>query len=135
MMSRVQKGMVAGFAATVAVSVLEIGNLLLGSPVMAFPAFIAEMLGIDGSLMIGWVAHLAIGTLVLGGAFGFLYPKLPTYTAATKGIVYAVGAFVILLVDVFMVGDPRMFAGADGFGTVGWMLITHAVFGLSLIHI
>lgn len=132
MMSRVQKGMVAGFAATVAVSVLEVGNLLLGSPVMAFPAFIAEMLGMDRNLMVGWIAHLVIGTLVLGGAFGFLYPKLPTYTAATKGIVYAVGAFVVLLVGIFMFGNPRMFSGTDGFGTVGWMLITHAVFGIVL---
>lgn len=132
MMSRVQKGMVAGLAATVAVSMLELGNLAIGSPVMAFPAFIAETLGLHDNLMVGWLVHLAIGVLVLGGGFGFLYAKLPTSTAATRGIVYAVGAFTVLLVGIFMVGDPRIFAGSDGFGTVGWMLMTHAIFGIVL---
>ena len=132
MMSRVQKGMVAGLAATGAVSLLELGNLAVGSPVMAFPAFIAETIGMRGNLLVGWAAHLLIGTLVLGSGFGFLYAKLPTHTAATRGIVYAVGAFVVLLVGIFMVGDPRMFSGTDGFGTVAWMLITHAVFGIVL---
>ena len=132
MMSRVQKGMVAGLAATVSVSVLELGNLAMGSPVMAFPAFIAEALGLEGNLMVGWMVHLAIGVLVLGSGFGFLYAKLPTTTAATRGIVYAVGAFTVLLVGIFMVGDPRIFSGSDGFGTVAWMLLTHAVFGIVL---
>ena len=91
MMSRVQKGMVAGLAATVSVSALELGNLAMGSPVMAFPAFIAEVLGLQGNLMVGWMVHLAIGVLVLGSGFGFLYAKLPTSTSATRGIVYAVG--------------------------------------------
>ena len=132
MMSRVQKGMAAGLAATVAVSMLELGNLGMGSPVMAFPAFIAENLGLSGNLMVGWMVHLAIGVLVLGSGFGFLYAKLPTSTPATRGIVYAVGAFTTLLVGVLMVGDPRIFSGADGFGTVAWMLMTHAVFGIVL---
>lgn len=132
MMSRVQKGMVAGLAATVSVSALELGNLAMGSPVMAFPAFIAEVLGLHGNLMVGWMVHLVIGVLVLGSGFGFLYAKLPTSTSATRGIVYAVGAFTVLLVGIFMVGDPRIFSGSDGFGTVAWMLVTHAVFGIVL---
>ena len=132
MMSRVQKGLVAGLAATMSVSLLELGNLALGSPVMAFPAFIAETLGLPGNLVVGWMLHLAIGIVVLGGGFGFLYAKLPTSTPATRGIVYAVGAFTVLLVGVLMVGDPRMFSGSDGFGTVAWLLMTHAVFGIVL---
>ena len=130
MMSRVQKGMVAGFAATVAVSVLELGNMVMGSPVLAFPAIVASMLGMLGNLAVGWVAHLIIGTVVLGGAFGFLYPKLPSYTAATKGITYAIAAMCVMMTVVFLFGDFRMFRGSDGFGTIAWMLFTHAVFGI-----
>jgi asparagine N-glycosylation enzyme membrane subunit Stt3 len=132
MMSRVQKGLAAGLAATISVSLLELGNLAMGSPVMAFPAFIVETLGLPGNLVVGWMFHLAIGIVVLGGGFGFLYAKLPTSTPATRGIVYAVGAFTVLLVGVLMVGDPRMFSGSDGFGTVAWLLMTHAVFGIVL---
>lgn len=132
MMSRVKKGLLAGLAATISVSLLELGNLAMGSPVMPFPAFIAETLGLPGNLVVGWMLHLAIGIAVLGGAFGFLYARLPTSTPATRGIVYAVGAFTVLLVGVLMVGDPRMFSGSDGFGTVAWLLMTHAVFGIVL---
>jgi hypothetical protein len=130
MMSRLQKGMAAGLAATVAVSLLEVANLVMGSPVTAFPAFIAETLGLPGNLIVGWMVHLAIGVVVLGGGFGYIYANLPTSTPATRGIVYAVGAFCVLLVGIFMIGDPRMLSGSGGFGTVAWMLVTHAVFGI-----
>ncbi len=132
MMSRVQKGMIAGFGATAAVSLLEVVNLMLGPWFTPFPGVIAFMLGQPGNLIVGWIAHFAVGTLVLGAAFGFLVPKLPTDTSGTKGILFAVGALVVLMTGIFLVGDPSMFSGTDGFGTVAWLLGTHAVFGIVL---
>lgn len=132
MMSRVKKGMIAGFAATLAVSVLELVNMMLGSPVMSFPAIVASMLGMPGNLAVGWIAHLISGTVILGGLFGYLCPRIPTTTPATKGIAFAIGAMVVMMTAVFLFGDPRMFRGSDGFGTIAWVLFTHAVFGVVL---
>lgn len=132
MMSRVKKGMIAGFAATLAVSVLEIGNMILGSPFMSFPAIVASMLGMLGNMAVGWVAHLISGTVILGGLFGYLCPRIPTTTPATKGIAFAIGAMVVMLTGVFLFGSRGTFAGEDGFGTIGWVLATHAVFGVVL---
>lgn len=131
MMSRVQKGLIAGFAATMAVSLLEIPNLFLNwfDP---FQGVIASMLGMPGNLAVGWLVHVISGVLILGPLFAILCPRLPTDTPETKGIVFAVGAWVVMMGAILMLGDYRTFSAAAGFGTIGWLLITHAVFGIVL---
>lgn len=133
MMSRVKKGLVAGFAATLVVFVLEAVNQLAGpwfTP--SFPAIVASMIGMDGNAAVGWIAHFLMGTVVLGPLFGILCPRLPTDTQATKGIAFSVGAFVIMMTGVFLFGASSIFAGDAGFGVVAWLLITNVVFGIVL---
>ena len=132
MMSRVKKGMVAGFTATVAVSILEAVNLLIGRPFDPFPGIVAMFIGMPGNLVVGWIAHFIVGTVVLGGLFGYLCPRLPTDTPETKGILFAVVAFVLMMIAVFMFGGASTFSGGADFGNVAWMLVTHAVFGIVL---
>ncbi|WP_426019764.1 DUF6789 family protein [Brevundimonas sp. DWR2-3-1b1] len=131
MMSRVQKGLIAGFAATMAVSLLEIPNLFLNwfDP---FQGVIASMLGMPGNLAVGWVVHVISGVLILGPLFAILCPRLPTDTPETKGIVFAVGAWVLMMAVIVMFGNYRTFTAGSGFGTFAWLLITHAVFGIVL---
>lgn len=132
MMSRVKKGMVAGFVATLAVSLLEAVNLMFGPWVDPFPGLVARMIGMPGNLAVGWIAHFVIGTAILGSLFGILCPRLPTDTPETKGILFAVAAWVLMMLAIVLVGDPRTFTGSAGFGVIGWMLATHAVFGIVL---
>jgi hypothetical protein len=129
MMSRVQKGLVAGFAATVVVSILEVINIVAGPWVTPYPDMLAYMVGMEGNHILGWVGHVLIGTVVLGGLFGLVYPKLPTDTPETKGIAFAVAAFCFLVVGLLMFGKPQMFSGADGGFTVAWILVSNAIFG------
>ncbi|MGH7026076.1 DUF6789 family protein [Brevundimonas sp.] len=129
MMPRVQKGILAGFSATVAVSILEAGNMLLGRMFDPFPGIVARMFGLSGNLAAGWAIHFVIGSLVLGPLFALLYTRLPTKTPETRGILFAVAAWVGMMLIITMMGDPRTFTGSAGFGTFGWMLITHMVFG------
>ena len=131
MMSRVQKGLVAGVFATIAASLLEIPNMFLNwfDP---FQGVIASIIGMPGNLAVGWAIHLMSGVFILGPLFGYLCPRLPTDTPETKGIVFAVGAWVVMMLGVFMLGDYRTFSSGAGFGTVAWLLITHAVFGIVL---
>ena len=81
MMSRVQKGVVAGFAATVAVSVLEVANLYMGPWAVSFPRLLSVMLQTPDLMAVGWIAHFVAGTLILGPLFAILCPRLPTDTA------------------------------------------------------
>ncbi|WP_336976840.1 DUF6789 family protein [Brevundimonas nasdae] len=131
MMSRVQKGLIAGVAATVAVSLLEIPNMFLNwfDP---FQGVIASMLGMPGNMAVGWVVHVISGVFILGPLFAVLCPRLPTNTPETKGIVFAVGAWILMMAAIVMFGNYRTFTAGAGFGTFAWLLITHAVFGIVL---
>ena len=130
MMSRVKMGMMAGAAATAVVVVLELVNTLGGPWFTPFPNLVAHMIGMDGQPIVGWVAHIITGVVILGSLFGYLCPRLPTDTFATKGIVFAVGAFVVMMTGIVLLGDRATFAGDGGFGVVAWLLITNVVFGI-----
>lgn len=130
MMSRVKMGLVAGFAATVTVSILEAVNLFALKWFDPFPLAIANILGLQGNLAAGWIIHFLAGVLVLGPLFAILAPRLPTDTPETKGILFAVAAWVAAMVLMMLVGSRGVFGG--NIMTLGWMLVTHAVFGAVL---
>lgn len=130
MMSRVQKGLIAGVAATAVVSVMEAINILVLKWFAPFPLIVSNILGLGRDLTVGWGIHIAVGILILGPLFGYLLPRLPTDTPETKGIVFAVGAFIVLLLG-FLFLAPNGALGRS-FATIGWMLATNAVFGIVL---
>ncbi|MFT4955776.1 MAG: hypothetical protein ACI8U3_002175 [Brevundimonas sp.] len=136
MKSRIQKGMIAGFAATAVVAILEVAKLYLTqstgalAEVRIFPLILAAMVGMQGSYLVGWAIHFVSGTLILGPAFGILCPRMPTDTPATKGIAFAVGAFILMSLTVAPVAGIGMFAMAAGFPTLMWLIFTHIVFGI-----
>ncbi|MDP2117142.1 MAG: hypothetical protein Q8J71_07075 [Brevundimonas sp.] len=138
MMSRVQKGVVAGLAATIAVSLLEAANLYFGPWAASFPRLLSVMLQTPDLMMVGWIAHFAVGALILGPVFGVICPRLPTDTPESKGILFAVGAFIVMGLTVapavgLLGGRPvGIFFMQAGFGTLAWMIATHAVYGIVL---
>jgi len=138
MMSRVQKGIVAGLAATIAVSLLEAVNLYFGPWAASFPRLLSVMLQTPDVMMVGWVAHLVVGSLILGPIFGVICPRLPTDTPESKGILFAVGAFIVMGLTVapsvgLLGGRPvGIFFMQAGFGTLAWMIATHTIYGIVL---
>lgn len=131
MMSRVQKGLVAGFAATAVVSIIEAINMSVGHWAVAFPQLLAVILQSPDTLVLGWVGHLVAG-VALGALFGVLCPRLPTDTPESKGILFAVGAFILMGLVIAPIGGAGMFFMRAGFGTLAWMVASHAVFGIAL---
>jgi hypothetical protein len=136
MMSRVQMGLIAGLVATIAVSLLEVANLVLGPWAVSFPRLLSVMLQMPDQVVVGWIAHFVVGALVLGPLFGLACPRLPTDTPETKGILFAVAAFVLMGLTVAplagMVGERPVgvFFMRAGFGSFAWMIVTHAVYGI-----
>lgn len=131
MMSRVQKGVVAGFAATAVVSVVEAINMSVGHWAVAFPQLLAVILQSPDTPAVGWAGHLVAG-VALGALFGVLYPRLPTDTPESKGILFAVGAFVLMGLIIAPIAGAGMFFMRAGFGSLAWMVASHAVFGIVL---
>ncbi|MDY6923386.1 MAG: DUF6789 family protein [Pseudomonadota bacterium] len=137
-MSRVQKGVIAGFSATIAVSLLEAANLYFGPWAASFPRLLSVMLQTPDQMIVGWIAHFVVGTFILGAAFGVLCPRLPSSTPESKGILFAVGAFLVMgltvapLVGMLGGRSVGIFFMQAGFGTLVWMIATHAVYGIVL---
>ncbi len=132
MMSRVYKGMIAGFVAALAVSALEVIQYLVGPWAVSFPRLVTIILNTESVIWTGWAGHFAFATLILGPLFGILCPRLPTETPETKGIVFAVGAFLLMGLTVAPLSGIGMFGMRPGFVTVAWLVLTHAVFGAVL---
>ncbi len=131
MMSRVQKGLVAGLTATAVVSIIEAINMSVGHWAVAFPQLLAVILQSPDTPALGWAGHLVAG-VTLGALFGVLCPRLPTSTPESKGILFAVGAFVLMGLVIAPIGGAGMFFMRAGFGTLAWMVASHAVFGIVL---
>ncbi len=131
MMPRVQKGLLAGLAATVVVSIIEAINVTVGHWAVAFPQLLSVILQTQDIPAVGWVAHLIAG-LGLGALFGVLCPRLPTDTAESKGILFAVGAFILMGLVIAPIGGAGLFFMRAGFGTLAWMIASHAIFGIVL---
>lgn len=131
MMPRVQRGLLAGLAATVVVSIIEAVNVTVGHWAVAFPQLLSVILQTPDVPAVGWIAHLIAG-LGLGALFGVLCPRLPTDTAESKGILFAVGAFILMGLVIAPIGGAGMFFMRAGFGTLAWMIASHAIFGIVL---
>jgi hypothetical protein len=146
MISRVQKGMIAGCVATVVVSVVDLAATVIQNMMQAsgsgraFYSFAAllttmasEVFGSGlGNVWVGWLIHLLVGSLILGPAFAVIAPRLPTDTPATKGILFAVGTWLIMCVTVMPLAGLGIFGLGAGFGTMAWMLVINVIFGIVL---
>lgn len=132
MLSRVTKGIIAGLLATAVVSGLEVANQVFGPWFSSFPRILSYMLQQPDNAALGWGVHIAVGTLVLGPAFAWACPRLPTDTAQTKGIVFTVGVWLLMMMTVAPLAGLGFFAARADFPTIAWMLGTHIVFGAVL---
>ncbi len=144
MNSRVKMGILAGLTATVVVSIVDVAaswaqTALAVQPTLfhSFPTLLAavanEVVGLPNAMWVGWTLHFIAGVLILGPLFGWLCPRLPTDTAETKGIFFAVGAWLVMMLTIMPL-HPQLgvFGIGAGFGTVVWMLVTHVLFGIVL---
>ncbi len=87
--------MIAGFFATIALSILMILKSMLGlMPHLNVIHMLARMahgyMGMPATPALGWVLHFFIGSIVWGLAFAFLFSRLPGASAVIKGLVFGV---------------------------------------------
>jgi hypothetical protein len=81
---RVFNGILAGFIATLVLSALH-------EPVL----LVTEAIGVHAPLA-GWLIHFFVGTLLWGGAFGFMHDFLPG-PSWLRGVIFAAGAAMLVL--------------------------------------
>lgn len=100
---RIGNGVVAGFIATLVLSALH-------EPVM----LVTEAVGVRAPVA-GWLFHFFVGTLLWGGAFGFVHDYLPG-PSWVRGVTFAAAAAAVVLI---------VFAPLSG---AGLLCLKHGIF-------
>jgi len=126
----IKAGIMSGFIATVVLSILMVAKAKMDiMPDLNAIKMLAGMMG--APLIMGWVAHFIIGTVIWGLLFSALVNKLP------GGIMSSAIIFSILAWLMMMIG-PMPMAGAGLFGMhLGIMapvatLMLHIIWGIVL---
>ncbi|MDT8320782.1 MAG: hypothetical protein RQ826_09695 [Xanthomonadales bacterium] len=136
-MNRYVSGLLASFIATVALSVLMLIKSAAGMlPAVNAIAMLAKLgnqyLGLPATPVSGWILHFLIGTVLWGLLFAATRPMLPGGGDVSKGIVFSVIAWVLMMLI------PMPLAGAGWFGlNIGIAapvatLVLHIIFGAVL---
>lgn len=135
--SGIVKGIVAGFAATIVLTLLMMMKKSMGvlpelDPVHMMADMAAQKTGMQANIMVGWVMHFIIGSVAWGAGFAILNGLLPPRSQVKKGILFGIGAWVVMMIG------PMPMSGAGLFGmNIGPMapvmtFIFHIVFGIVL---
>jgi len=96
-MNNIVKGVIAGFAATVVLSLLMVMKSAMGlMPELDVISMLSAMM--DSGLAMGWIAHFMIGAVIWGGLFALLAPSLPGGGLWLKGVVFCAGAWLLMMV-------------------------------------
>ena len=129
------KGIVAGFVATLVLSAL----MLMKSAMGVMPAFnaikdwvtILAGLGLPATPLIGWIAHLILGSVVWGALFAAVEPRLPG-GAVASGTVFGVLAWLGMMVVFMPWAGNGLFALGIGPMAAVATLVLHIIYGAVL---
>lgn len=88
------RSMIAGFAATVVLSLLMMMKAAMSlmpelDVIAMLSGMVQDMMGIGGAGM-DWLPHFTIGTVLWGVLFALIYDKLPGTAAVAKGMSFGV---------------------------------------------
>jgi len=133
-MKMIRNGILAGFIATVAVTMM----MMIKTASKQFPELhvvrtLSDVIGTPDNLMIGFGVHLLIGTLVWGIAFALLESRLPTWSYMVKGTMFGILAWLLMMLIFMPLAGAGLFAVHRGTMMVPLVtLLYHLVFGLVL---
>jgi hypothetical protein len=132
MTGNIVKGLFAGFVATAVLSGLMVMKTMMGlMPALDVVAMLTHMMGASSSLL-GWAAHFMIGTVLWGGAFALLNSRIPGASQLAKGVVFGLGAWVLMMVMVMPMAGAGFFGMNLGMMAPVMTLMLHLIFGAVL---
>jgi len=136
-MDNVGKGMAAGFIATAFLAAL----MLVKSGLNILPQFDAiqaqfQILNIyvnaSELIVLGWVIHFFIGTVVWGGLFGAVNHVLPGRSELEKGVIFSLIPWLLAMVVMMPMLGAQVFALNLGIAAALLSLFFHLGYGAVL---
>jgi hypothetical protein len=127
------KAIIGGMVATIAMTLLMMTAPMMGMPKMDAAATLGGMMG--GSLVMGWMAHFAIGVIFAYAYIYLLNDKLPISNNYLRGAVFGLIAFVFAQIMMAGMGAmgimPKMPMDNIGMMIVG-SIMGHVLYGIVL---
>jgi len=136
-MDRIKNGIIAGFVATIVLSVIMIIKASMGlMPQLDVIHMLTQMMhsrmGLPATPALGWIMHFVIGTVLWGILFALLASSLPTKSAVAKGIIFATGAWLLMMVIAMPMAGAGVFGLNLGLMAPIMTLILHWIWGVVL---
>ena len=126
------RGLIAGLAATFALSVLLLLKQAIGlMPDLNLVMILAHALGYS-SPYAGWTAHYFIGVLLWGPLFAWIDNKLPFFQHWFKGLMFASAVWWGVMLIIMPVAGEELFGLRLGIATPTVTLILHWAYGAVL---
>jgi len=136
-MNKIAKSMIAGFVATVVLSVLMVIKMMMGvmpdlNAIKMMTTMAHGMLGMPAVPLVGWVMHFMIGTVLWGVLFALIGKSLPGGGYVSKGLSFGVLAWVLMMVMVMPLAGAGFFGLSLGMMAPVMTLMLHLVYGAVL---
>jgi hypothetical protein len=131
-MGNLGKAMLAGFVATVVMSVLMVMKAVMGvMPGLDIAAMLAKMMGAPDTPIMGWIGHFMIGTVGYGIVFALLAGKLPG-SLTVQGIFVGMLGWLAMMIMVMPMAGAGLFGLNFGILAPIMTLMLHIIFGAVL---
>ena len=131
-MNRYGVGIIAGFAATIALSLIMVIKAAAGfMPMLNVIALLSALLGNPGVPLVGWTAHFVIGAIIWGALFAALVPSLPG-AYCVRGAIFSGGAWLAMMIILMPLAGKGVFAAHAGLPVAVATLVLHLIYGVVL---
>lgn len=132
----VQAGLIAGFIATVVLSILMIAKSSMGltpqlNPIGDIVRVADQLTGMTLPLPFGWIGHFVLGTIVWGIVYAALQASLPG-APAVKGLIFGALAWLAMMIIFMPLAGDGLFALSLGFQATVATLVLHLIYGAVL---
>jgi len=137
METNITKGIIAGLAATVVLSVLMVAKAMMGvmpemNAIKMLTGMAHHLMGTPATPLVGWLLHFMIGSVIWGILFALLVKYIPGGSPTIKGMVFGTAAWLLMMVMVMPMAGAGLFAVNLGIGAPVATLMLHWVFGAVL---
>ncbi len=127
------KGILAGLAATVVLSVLMVMKAMMGIlPALDLPRMIAGMMGAPDAPLLGWIVHFIIGVVGYGIAIAVFGNSSTGIGNVWRGIVMAMVGWLVMMVVLMPMAGAGFFGMKIGIMAPMMTLVLHIIFGAVL---
>ena len=101
-------------------------------PVHILSDMVAQTMGLEPNIIIGWVLHFGIGAVAWGGGLAVLNDSLPGSGQIAKGLAMGMAAWLLMMIGLLPLSGSGLFGMSMGIMAPVLTLVLHIVFGVAL---